>query len=117
MASLRGSTGGDMGPFIVEMDLLITEVNAAIDAERRDAPPRAPPSAGGRMMRDFPDCTNDFLHHFLDGVLEAVEKERASGGGGGRGRAISAGGMHLGGSGRATPTGERRRFASASVHK
>ncbi len=53
----------------------IDHLNADIDRERRGVAGRE------RLMRDFPDVTNEFLHFFLDGIMEAMEKEQAGGGG------------------------------------
>ncbi|GLI60473.1 hypothetical protein VaNZ11_002632 [Volvox africanus] len=76
MDKLRASQG-DMQGFIFELDVLIDELNSDIDRERSGMAGRY------RFMRDYPDVTNEFLHFFLDGIMEAMEKEQAAPSGGG----------------------------------
>ncbi|GIL85308.1 hypothetical protein Vretimale_10734 [Volvox reticuliferus] len=87
MDKLRASQG-DMQGFIFELDVLIDELNADIDRERGEMAGR------DRFMRDYPDVTNEFLHFFLDGIMEAMEKEQAASVGG-SGGSSSVGGMML----------------------
>ncbi|GIL85309.1 hypothetical protein Vretifemale_13796 [Volvox reticuliferus] len=68
--------------------LQIDELNADIDRERGEMAGR------DRFMRDYPDVTNEFLHFFLDGIMEAMEKEQAASVGG-SGGSSSVGGMML----------------------
>ncbi|EFJ50507.1 hypothetical protein VOLCADRAFT_103959 [Volvox carteri f. nagariensis] len=71
MDKLRASEG-DMQRFIVELDVMIDELNADIDKERCGVAGR------DRLMRDYADVTNEFLHFFLDGIMEAMENEQAA---------------------------------------
>ncbi|KAG2448404.1 hypothetical protein HYH02_006296 [Chlamydomonas schloesseri] len=53
------------------MDTIIETLNEDIDEERRDVAGRT------ARMTDYSDVTNDFLHFFLDGVMDAMEKEQS----------------------------------------
>ncbi|KXZ55091.1 hypothetical protein GPECTOR_3g246 [Gonium pectorale] len=106
---------------------MIDELNDSIDTERRDVAGRT------KFMRDYPEVTNEFLHFFLDGIMEAMEKEQAgvparrtvsavgrSGGGGGAGvlsgvgplrpTSTSSGGTGAGSS----SSGTKERFSGVS---
>ncbi|KAG2424573.1 hypothetical protein HXX76_014453 [Chlamydomonas incerta] len=63
------------------MDTMIETLNEDIDEERCDVAGRT------ARMTDYSDVTNDFLHFFLDGVMDAMEKEQSGpAGAGGAGR-------------------------------
>ncbi|GFR48220.1 hypothetical protein Agub_g10080 [Astrephomene gubernaculifera] len=121
VASLRRSQGSDMQAFIMELDGIIEELNATIDHDRRHVEGR------NRLMRDYPEVTNEFLHFFLDSVMEELEREQAAGisaphaiGSGPsvvRGGSLSAGGaggaLRPGsGSSSSSSAGGKERFAS-----
>ncbi|GLC43479.1 hypothetical protein PLESTB_001561600 [Pleodorina starrii] len=94
MDKLRESQG-DMQTFILQLDRMIDELNADIDKERRGVAGR------DRLMRDYPDVTNEFLHFFLDGIMEAMENEQQAPGssGSGGGASTAGAGQHFRGSG------------------
>ncbi|PNW88824.1 hypothetical protein CHLRE_01g045950v5 [Chlamydomonas reinhardtii] len=93
-----------MAPFITEMDTMIETLNEDIDEERRGVAGRT------SRMADYSDVTNDFLHFFLDGVMDAMEKEQS-----GLGTGAGAGGPALQPSRRVSaPMGGSLRASSAA---